>query len=68
MVFAMGMFGSDVCRYELPGIAGKYLLCPGAAEEPVGEISGCLWSSGTAVKPGGGRLTVTVGDIRSPSI
>jgi hypothetical protein len=67
MVFVMGMLGSDVCGCDPPGIAGTYLLCPGAAE-PVDEISGCLWSSDTAVKPGGGWLTVTVDDIGSPSI
>jgi hypothetical protein len=66
-VFAKGMFGSDVCGCELPGIAGPYILCPGAAE-PVGEISGCVWSSDTAVKPAGGRLTVTVDDVGSPTI
>jgi len=36
----MGTFGSGDCGCELPGIAGIYLLCPGAAAETVGEISG----------------------------
>jgi len=64
----MGTFGSSVCGCEQPGIVGIYVLCLGAAAETVGEISGCLWSSDTAVKPGGGRLTVTVDDKGSPSI
>jgi hypothetical protein len=67
MVFAMDTFGSDVCGCELPGIAGTYLLCPRAAE-PVGELSGCVWTSDTAVKPGGGRLTMIEDDKGSSSI